>query len=147
MPLRRLKGLGISARSATVAAIAVLVAFALAGAILDVVLYRFMMAGVDDATANRVRSIVSALHAESPDDLDPTLLTTNQRVVAIQVIGPSGAVIKRVAIIAVVAGVLEEECRALEEVAVMIEHASLQSSDRPHSRITFTTSAQGDEPA
>ena len=96
MPLRRLKGLGISARSATVAAIAVLVAFALAGAILDVVLYRFMMAGVDDATANRVRSIVSALHAESPDDLDPTLLTTNQRVVAIQVIGPSGAVVKRV---------------------------------------------------
>ncbi|MDT5166247.1 MAG: hypothetical protein QOC88_3141, partial [Mycobacterium sp.] len=65
MPLRRLKGLGISARSATVAAIAVLVAFALAGAILDVVLYHFMMAGVDDATANRVRSIVSALHAES----------------------------------------------------------------------------------
>ena len=96
MPLRRLKGLGISARSATVAAIAVLVAFALAGAILDVVLYRFMMAGVDDATANRVRSIVSALQTESPDDLKPTLLTTNQRVIAIQVIGPSGAVVKRV---------------------------------------------------
>src|SRR5437764_271070 len=96
MPLRRLKGLGISARSATVAAIAVLVAFALSGAILDVVLYRFMLAGVDDATAHRVRSIVSALQTESPDDLDPTLLTTNQRVVAIQVIGPSGAVVKRV---------------------------------------------------
>jgi signal transduction histidine kinase len=96
MPLRRLKGLGISARSATVAAIAVLVAFALAGAILDVVLYRFMLAGVDDATANRVRSIVSALQTESPDDLEPTLLTTNQRVIAIQVIGPTGAVVKRV---------------------------------------------------
>jgi signal transduction histidine kinase len=96
MPLRRLKGLGISARSATVAAIAVLVAFALAGAILDVVLYRFMLAGVDDATANRVRSIVGALHTESPDDLDSTLLTTNQRVIAIQVIGPSGGVVKRV---------------------------------------------------
>lgn len=96
MPLRLLGGLGISARSATVAAIAVLVAFALAGAILDVVLYRFMLAGVDDATANRVRSIVGALHTESPDHLDPTLLTTNQRVVAIQLIGPNGDVVKRV---------------------------------------------------
>jgi signal transduction histidine kinase len=96
MPLRRLEGLGISARSATVAAIAVLVAFALAGAILDVVLYRFMLAGVDDATANRVRSIVGALHTESPDHLDPTLLTTNQRVVAVQLVGPSGDVVKRV---------------------------------------------------
>jgi signal transduction histidine kinase len=79
-----------------VAAIAVLVAFALAGAILDVVLYRFMLAGVDDATANRVRSIVGALHTESPDHLDPTLLTTNQRVVAVQLVGPSGDVVKRV---------------------------------------------------
>jgi signal transduction histidine kinase len=96
MRLRRRGGLSISARSATVSAIAVLVAFALAGAILDVVLYRFMLAGVDDATANRVRSIVGALHTKSPDHLDPPLLTTNQRVVAIQLVGPSGDVVKRV---------------------------------------------------
>lgn len=96
MPLRRRAGLGISARSATVAAVAVLVALTLAGAVLDVVLYRFMLAGVDEATGNRVRSIVGALHTESPDTLDPTLLTTNQRVVAIQLVGPSGDVVKRV---------------------------------------------------
>jgi signal transduction histidine kinase len=96
MRLRRRAGLGISARSATVSAVAVLVALTLAGAVLDVALYRFMLAGVDDATGNRVRSIVGALHTESPEDLDPTLLTTNQRVVAIQLVGPSGDVVRRV---------------------------------------------------
>ena len=51
--------------------------------------------GVDDATAGRVRNIVDALHADSPDHLDSALLTTNQRVVAIQLIAPDGRVVKR----------------------------------------------------
>ena len=91
-----LKQLSISARSATVSAVAVLVALALAGSVLDVALYRYLLAGVDDATAGRVRSIVSSLDTNPPDGLDDALLTTSQRVVAIQLVGPNGEVVKRV---------------------------------------------------
>ena len=87
--------LGISARSAAVSAIVVLVAFAFAGAGLDAILYRSLLAGVDDATAGRVRHIAEALQSNSPHDLDGALLTTNQRVVAIQLIAPDGKVIER----------------------------------------------------
>jgi signal transduction histidine kinase len=93
--LLRLPSLGISARSAAVSAVVVLVALALAGAIFCLILYRSLLAGVDDATAGRVRTIVDALHSASPDDLDSALLTTNQRVVAIQLIAPDGRVVKR----------------------------------------------------
>jgi signal transduction histidine kinase len=93
--LMRLPSLGISARSAAVSAVVVLVALALAGATFDLILYRSLLAGVDDATAGRVRTIVDALHSDSPDDLDSALLTTNQRVVAIQLIVPDGRVVKR----------------------------------------------------
>jgi signal transduction histidine kinase len=92
----RLQKLGIAARSATVSAVAVLIALALAGAVLDIALYRYLLAGVDDATASRVRSIAVALNTTSPDGLDNALLTTTQRVIAIQVVGPNGDVVKRV---------------------------------------------------
>ena len=91
----RLPSLGISARSAATSAVVVLVALAFAGAAFDLILYRSLLAGVDDATAGRVRTIVDALHSDSPDDLDSALLTTNQRVVAIQLIAPDGRVVKR----------------------------------------------------
>jgi len=84
----RLPSLGISARSAATSAVVVLVALAFAGAAFDLILYRSLLAGVDDATAGRVRTIVDALHSDSPDDLDSALLATNQRVVAIQLIVP-----------------------------------------------------------
>jgi len=92
----RLQQLSISARSATVSAVAVLVALVLAGSVLDVALYRYLLAGVDDATAGRVHSIVGALNTNPPDGLDDALLTTNQRVVAIQLVGPNGDVVTRV---------------------------------------------------
>jgi signal transduction histidine kinase len=94
--LMRLPTLGISARSAAVSAVVVLVALTFAGAGLDLVLYRSLLAGVDDAAAGRVRIIVDALRSDSPDHLDSTLLATNQRVVAIQLIAPDGKVVKRV---------------------------------------------------
>jgi signal transduction histidine kinase len=92
----RPKKLGISARSATVSAAAVLIALTLAGSVLDVTLYRFLLAGVDDATAGRVRSIVDVLQTSSPDHLDNALMTTTQRIVAIQLVGPNGDVLERV---------------------------------------------------
>ncbi len=76
-------------------AAAVLIAFALAGGILDIALYRYLLAGVDDATASRVRNIATVLTTTTPDDFDNALLATTQRVVAIQVIGPHGDVVKR----------------------------------------------------
>ena len=93
--LMRLPSLGISARSAAVSAVVVLVALALAGATFCLILYQSLLAGVDDATAGRVRNIADALHSDSPDDLDSALVATNQRVVAIQLIAPDGKVVKR----------------------------------------------------
>lgn len=91
----QLAHLGISARSAAVSALVVLCALSVAGAGLDAVLYRKLLAGVDYAAAERVRDITKALQSDSPDDLDNALLTTDQRVVATQLIGPDGNVVRR----------------------------------------------------
>jgi signal transduction histidine kinase len=91
----RLPNLGISARSAAVSAIVVFVALGLAGGGFVTILYQSLLGGVDDATAGRVSHIVEALRSNSPDHLDSALLTTNQRVVAIQLIAPDGKVIAR----------------------------------------------------
>jgi signal transduction histidine kinase len=87
--------LGISARSAAVSAIVVLVTLTFAGAGLDVILYQSLLAGVDDATAGRVGDIAESLRSNSINDLDTALLTTDQHVVAIQVIASDGRVLKR----------------------------------------------------
>jgi signal transduction histidine kinase len=87
--------LGIAARSAAVSAVVVFVALALAGAGFVAILYQSLLQGVDDASAGRVRHIAEALQSNSPDDLDSALLTTNQRVVAIQLVAPDGRVVAR----------------------------------------------------
>jgi signal transduction histidine kinase len=94
-PVLRLASLGISARSAAISAVAVLVALGFAGTAFDLILYRSLLVGVDDATAGRVHAIADALQSESPNDFNSALFTTNQRVVAIQVIAPDGHVVKR----------------------------------------------------
>ena len=72
----------------------VLVAFAIAGTGLALILYRSLLAGVDDAAAARVGDIVAALRYDSPTELDAALLDTDQRVVAVQVIDSSGTVVR-----------------------------------------------------
>lgn len=91
----RARNLGISARSAAVSAVVVLVAFTIAGAGLDGVLYRSLLAGVDDATASKVRNIAEALQTDTLDEVDSALFSTDQHVVAIQVITPDGKVVRR----------------------------------------------------
>lgn len=76
-------------------AIVVLCALSVAGAGLDAILYRTLLTGVDYAAAERVRDITKALQFDSPEDLDNHLLTTDQRVVAAQLLGPDGNVVKR----------------------------------------------------
>ena len=93
--LPSLSNLGISAQSAAVSGIVVLLAFACAGAVLDVILYRSLMIDVDDATAGRVHSIAEALQSKSTDALHRELLTINHHVVAIQLISPDGKVVER----------------------------------------------------
>jgi signal transduction histidine kinase len=82
---------GISARSAFVSASVVLVALVVAGAGLAIILYRSLLSGVDDAAAGRVHDIVSALQSDPAADLDAALITTDQRIVAVQVIDGAGA--------------------------------------------------------
>ncbi|OBI13573.1 two-component sensor histidine kinase [Mycobacterium sp. E2497] len=93
--LPRLPHWGIPARSAAVSAAVVLCALALAGAGLDAFLYRSLLTGVDYASAERVRDLRNALQSDPPAGLDNSLLTTDQRVVAIQVIAPDGQVVRR----------------------------------------------------
>ena len=95
MRSRYLPPWGIPARSAAVSAGVVLCALALAGAGLDAILYRSLLVGVDYASAERVRDLAKALQSDPPAGLDSTLLSTDQRVVAVQVIAPDGKVVKR----------------------------------------------------
>jgi signal transduction histidine kinase len=86
---------GISARSAFVSATVVLVAFVIAGAGLALILYRSLLAGVDDAAAARVREVVAGLQYDTAIELDGALTGTDQRIIAVQVIDSSGTVVKR----------------------------------------------------
>jgi len=86
---------GISARSAFASAAVVLVAFVIAGAGLALILYRSLLAGVDDAAAARVRDVVAALQFDAARDLDGALTATDQRIVAVQVIDAAGRVVTR----------------------------------------------------
>jgi signal transduction histidine kinase len=71
------------------------VALTVAGVGLVAVLYRSLLAGVDDASAGRVHDIATALQTDSIVDLDSALLTTDQRVVAVQLISADGTVVQR----------------------------------------------------
>lgn len=86
---------GIAARSALVAAIVVLTGLLIVGSISAILLYRFMCADVDDAAVARAQAIVEALRQEPPDELESVLLTTDQRIVAIQIADDAGTVIRR----------------------------------------------------
>lgn len=86
---------GISARSAFVSASVVLVALMVAGSGLAIILYRSLLSGVDDAAAGRVRDIAAALQFDTASELDAALITTDQRIVAVQVIDGAGRVIQQ----------------------------------------------------
>jgi signal transduction histidine kinase len=87
--------LGIPARSATVSALVVLLAFAIAGAALDAILYRSLLVSVDDAAVDRVRDIAEAIRSDSAGGINRELLTTDRHVVAVQLIAPDGRVVER----------------------------------------------------
>jgi len=95
MARRRTANWGISARSAFVAATVVFVALGIAGAGLAAILYRTMLSGVDSAAATRVSEISAEVVERGAVGLDPALLATDQRIVAVQVIARDGTVVRR----------------------------------------------------
>jgi signal transduction histidine kinase len=95
MRRRRPWSWGISARSALVAATVVFVALTAAGAILAVVLYRSMLSGIDSTAAARVGEVAVSLGAGGAAGLDPDLLSTDERILAVQIITPNGTVVRR----------------------------------------------------
>jgi signal transduction histidine kinase len=86
---------GISARSAFVAATVVFVALGIAGAGLAAILYRTMLSGIDSAAATRVSEVAAQVIERGAAGVDPTMLETDQRVVAVQVIAQDGTVVLR----------------------------------------------------
>jgi signal transduction histidine kinase len=86
---------GISARSAFVAATVVFVALTAAGAILAAVMYRSMLSGIDSAAATRVGQVAADLERDGAAGLEPDLLGTDQRILAVQVITADGTVVRR----------------------------------------------------
>lgn len=86
---------GLAARSAVVSASVVLIALVIAGLGLVGVLSTTLSKSVDDAAADRVRGIVSALRDDPAAELDVALLAIDQRVVAVQVINQAGQVVRR----------------------------------------------------
>ena len=95
MRRKRLWSWGISARSALVAATVVFVALTAAGAILSAVLYRSMLSGIDSTAAARVGDVAANLESGGASGLDPALLSTDERILAVQVITPAGTVVRR----------------------------------------------------
>ena len=86
---------GIATRSAVVSAVVVLVALILAGAGLLAVLQGSLTSAVDEAAETRATDIAAALRSEPADELSGTLLTTNQRIAAVQIVDSTGTVILR----------------------------------------------------
>lgn len=86
---------GISARSAFVAASVVLGALAVTAVVVAWVLYQSMLTGVDNAAAARVARVAGVVATDGPATLDAELLSTDTRILAVQVIDAQGAVVKR----------------------------------------------------
>ncbi len=86
---------GISARSAFVAATVVFVALGIAGAVLAAVLYRTMLSGIDSAAAARVSELAEEIMTAGPAGIDADQLSTDERIVAVQVIAADGTVVRR----------------------------------------------------
>ncbi|MGU3499225.1 sensor histidine kinase [Mycobacterium sp. C31M] len=86
---------GISARSAFVAASVVLGALAVTAVVVAWVLYQSMLTGVDNAAAARVARVAGVVATDGPAALDAELLSTDTRILAVQVIDAEGAVLKR----------------------------------------------------
>ena len=84
---------GISARSAFVAATVVFFTLTLAGAGLAAVLYRSMLSGIDSSAAARVNDVAAEVQTDGVAHMEPQMLRTDERILAVQVIAANGRVV------------------------------------------------------
>jgi signal transduction histidine kinase len=84
---------GISARSAFVAATVVFIALVLAGTGLVAVLYRSMLSGIDSSAAARVADVAAEVESDGVNQMEPQVLQTDERILAVQVIAADGKVV------------------------------------------------------
>ncbi|MUM29272.1 HAMP domain-containing sensor histidine kinase [Mycolicibacterium sp. CBMA 295] len=73
----------------------VLAGLVIVGSASSVLLYRFMCADVDNAAVARAQAVADVLRKEPPDEVESVLMDTDHRIVAVQVIDPTGAVARR----------------------------------------------------
>lgn len=85
---------GLAIRSALAAAGVVTIALALGAAALLFVLDRALLSALDDAATIRAQDITTSLQSDSLTELDSELFGTNQRIVLVQVIDPTGHVVR-----------------------------------------------------
>lgn len=86
---------GISARSAFVAATVVFFTLALAGAGLVAVLYRSMLSGIDSTAAARLNDVAAEVETDDVARMEPRVLRTDERILAVQVMAVDGTVVAR----------------------------------------------------
>jgi signal transduction histidine kinase len=83
---------GISARSAFVAATVVFFTLTVAAAGLAAVLYRSMLSGIDSTAAARVNDVAAEVETDGVQ-VEPQVLRTDERILAVQVIAANGKVV------------------------------------------------------
>jgi signal transduction histidine kinase len=71
----------------------VFIALALAGAGLAAVLYRSMLSGIDSSAAARVADVAAEVEADGAHEMEPQVLRTDERILAVQVIAANGRVV------------------------------------------------------
>lgn len=85
---------GLAIRSALAAAAVVTIALAAGATALLFVLDRALISTLDDAASTRAQDITTSLQFDRPADLDSELFGTNQRITLVQVIDPTGQVVR-----------------------------------------------------
>ncbi len=83
---------GIAGRSAAASAVMVFLALTVAGAMLLAIMVHSLLGNVDDAATGKVGEIAAALQTDTPDELDPALLATNDHISVVQVVDATGTV-------------------------------------------------------
>ncbi|MGV9674012.1 ATP-binding protein [Nocardia sp. NPDC003482] len=85
---------GLRVRSALIVAVVVATSLIVATVSLTLVLYRSLITTSDDAATTRIEQIGEQLNAQPVAALDPTVLATDARVAAVQILDAGGAVVR-----------------------------------------------------
>ncbi|MFF0494318.1 sensor histidine kinase [Nocardia sp. NPDC004068] len=85
---------GLRVRSALIVAVVVAVSVAVATVSLTYLLYRSLVAASDEAATTRINQITEQLAHDTPAELDRTVLETDSRITAVQILDAAGSVVQ-----------------------------------------------------